>query len=186
MNILLIQTDQQRRDGLGIYGNSVVRTPAIDQLARDGVVFDHCYTPIPLCAPARASLLTGKRPLRHGILFNLESGSVAGRDFQGTHATLAELLAKHGYRSTLCGKWHVSTNLTPAQCGFDGVFYPGYGYPDQHPHYQAHLRKLGAAFNLREQIYSRRPDGSNKILMAAIQEGPEEASEPYYLADQAI
>ena len=186
MNILLIQADQQRRDSLGIYGGEIAKTPAIDELAREGVVFDHAFTPTPLCGPARASLLTGKRPASHGIVFNSESGCAVGRDFVGSHATLAELLAGRGYRSTQCGKWHVGTDLTPAQCGFDGVFYPGYGYPDQHPHYLAYLEKLGTAFELQEHIYSRRPDGSDKYVLAAIQQGPEEAAVPHYLVSQTI
>ena len=186
MNILLIQADQLRRDMLGIYGSPVVKTPAIDALARDGVVFDYAFTPCPLCAPSRASLITGKRPLKHGILVNSESGLAAGKDFSGKHTTTAELLAARGYHSTLCGKWHVGTNLSPQNCGFEGVYYPGYGYPDQHPHYLEYLKKLGTTFKLRDQIYSRRPDGSPKHCMAAIQEGPEEASVPHYLTNQAI
>ena len=75
MNFLLIQTDQQRRDSLGFYGNPVVRTPYLDGLAREGVVFDHAFTPVPICAPSRASLVTGLRPVHHGILRNPESGS---------------------------------------------------------------------------------------------------------------
>lgn len=186
MNILLIQADQLRRDMLGAYGNPVVRTPAIDSLARDGVVFDYAFTPCPLCAPARASLVTGKRPLRHGILANPESGLAAGKDFAGKQATVAQLLSTRGYRSTLCGKWHVGTETTPADCGFEGVFYPGYGYPDQHPHYQEYLKNLGVEFRLRDQIWSRRPDGSPKYCLAAIQDGPEEATVPHYLTTQAI
>ncbi|MDO8684086.1 MAG: sulfatase-like hydrolase/transferase [Armatimonadota bacterium] len=186
MNILLIQADQLRRDMLGVYGNKTARTPAIDRLASEGVVFDYAFTPTPICAPARASLITGKRPLNHGILVNCESGLAAGKDFTGNQATVAQLLSERGYRSTLCGKWHVGTDLTPQDCGFEGVFYPRYGYPDQHPHYQAYLKKLGVEFKLRDQMWSRRPDGSPKYCMSAVQDGPEEATVPYYLTTQAI
>jgi arylsulfatase A-like enzyme len=186
MNFLLIQTDQQRRDGLGLYGNDVVRTPAADQLGAEGVTFDHAFTTTPICAAARASLITGKRPGHHGILFNKESGSVAGRDFVGEHATLAEELAAKGYRSTLCGKWHVGTELAPSQCGFEGVFHPGYGYPAEHPHYLEYLSKLGTDFSLREEFHAKRPDGSQGPLLAAVQQGPEEASVPHYVVDMAI
>ena len=186
MNVLLIQADQQRRDSLGTYGNTVAKTPHVDALAREGMVFDYAFTPIPLCGPSRASLITGKRPVNHGILVNPESGSVAGRDFGHEHATLAQLLAARDYRSVLCGKWHVGMELAPAQCGFEGVFYPGYGYPNRHPHYLAHLEKLGTRFALREEMYSRSPDGSDKTLLSAVLDGPEEASIPHYLVDQAI
>jgi len=186
MNVLLIQTDQQRRDALGIYGNNVVKTPNIDQLAEEGVVFDYAFTPTPICGPSRASLITGLRPTRHGILFNSESGSVAGRDFIGTYLTLAEYLTERNYRSVICGKWHVGTNLSPIECDFEGVFYPGYGYPKNHPHYLDYLKKLGRTFKLRDESYTQAPDGSDKILMAAVQEGPPEVSIPHYLVDQAI
>ena len=52
-NILLIMCDQLRASALGCYGNSVVKTPWIDSLARDGVVFDRAYTQTPVCVPAR-------------------------------------------------------------------------------------------------------------------------------------
>jgi len=186
MNILLIQADQQRRDHIGVYGNGVVRTPAVDRLAGEGVVFDHAFTPCPLCAPARASLLTGKRPMKHGILFNVESGSVAGRDFAGAHATLGDLVTGRGHRAIHCGKWHVGTSLSPAECGFEGIYYPGYGYPDKHPHYRAYLEGMGAEFRLKDEVYSRRPDGSDKYCLSAILDAPEEAAEPCYLVTQAI
>ena len=185
MNILLIQADQQRRDSLGCYGNRVARTPHVDRLAREGCTFDEAFTPIPICAPARASLITGKRPVHHGILRNPESGEIGGRDFVGEHRTVAEIVNRLGYRSTLCGKWHVGTRLTPAECGFEGVHYPGYGYPAEHRHYVEYLRGLGCAFRLRDEVHGRRPDGSRGPLLAAVQEGPVEASVPYYVAEQA-
>ncbi len=186
MNFLVIQTDQQRRDCLGLYGNALVRTPTVDALAREGVAFDYAFTPTPICAPARASLITGKRPCHHGILFNRESGTVAGHDFRGKHETLAGILAEGGYRSTLCGKWHVGSEMPPSECGFLGVFYPGYGYPSEHAHYLAYLEKLGTGFTLRDEFHSRMPNGSDGTLLAAVQEGPEEASVPCYIVEQAI
>jgi arylsulfatase A-like enzyme len=186
VNFIVIQTDQQRRDFLGIYGDPVVSTPAVDALGREGVVFDRAFTPCPVCGPARASLVTGKRPVHHGILFNKESGSVAGRDFVGEHAFLGELLAARGYRPTLCGKWHVGTELPPSACGFEGVFHPGYGYPERHPDYLDYLRRLGTDFRLGQRVFARRPEGARGPLLAAVQEGPEEASVPHYLVEGAI
>lgn len=185
MNFLIIQTDQERRDMGSVYGGPA-RTPALERLASEGVVFDYAFTPIPICGPARASLITGLRPGRHGILFNKECGTVAGRDFVDRPATLAEILARRGYRSTLCGKWHVGTELTPADCGFEGVLHPGYGYPSEHPDYLAYLRRLGAEFRLQEEFYGRMPDGSRGPLLCAVQDGPDRVGVPFYLADQAV
>jgi arylsulfatase A-like enzyme len=124
--------------------------------------------------------------VHHGILRNSESGSVGGRDFDGRHATVAELLGEKEYRSTLCGKWHVGTELEPSACGFEGVFYPGYGYPDEHAHYLEYLKGLGCEFELAKKFYGRYPDGSPGPLLSAVQRGPDEASIPHYIGNQAI
>ncbi|MDG2339634.1 MAG: sulfatase-like hydrolase/transferase, partial [Paracoccaceae bacterium] len=59
-NVIVIMTDELRRDSLGCYGNNIVQTPNIDALARSGTRFDNAYTPSPICVPARASIATGK------------------------------------------------------------------------------------------------------------------------------
>ncbi len=97
INVLVLQSDQERPDLCGLCGGPA-RAPALQRLAAQGVLFDCAFTPIPICAPARAALITGLRPGRHELLFNKESGSVAGRDFTARPATLAELLAPRGYR----------------------------------------------------------------------------------------
>ena len=64
------------------------------------------------------------------------------------------------------------TALTPADCGFEGVYYPGYGYPEAHPHYIEYLRRLGlAGFVLREQRYSGGSGAGTGPLLTAVQEG---------------
>jgi hypothetical protein len=67
-NILLITTDQQRFDGLGINGNAVLRTPNLDHLAARGVNFTRAYTTCPSCIAARRSILTGQFPVTHGLV----------------------------------------------------------------------------------------------------------------------
>ena len=117
MNIILIHTDQQRRDSLPCYGNTLVRTPNIDRLAERGTVFSNAFTTTPICGPARASILTGKFPLRHGIVRNPESGSVAGRDFTGEHVLFNQVLSEKGYVCHHVGKWHVGRSMTPENAG---------------------------------------------------------------------
>ncbi|NOY09682.1 MAG: sulfatase-like hydrolase/transferase [Spirochaetes bacterium] len=66
-NILFIITDQQRRDSLGCYGADWVKTPNLDGLARDGMMFKNCYANNPVCTPSRASIFTGKPVTSHGV-----------------------------------------------------------------------------------------------------------------------
>ena len=69
-NILLFITDQQRADHTGFGGNSVVRTPNLDALAARSRVFDRAYVANPICMPTRCSILTGRVPTAHGVIFN--------------------------------------------------------------------------------------------------------------------
>jgi arylsulfatase A-like enzyme len=156
------------------------------------MVFDNAFTPVPLCGPARASLLTGKRPIHHGILFNKESGCAAGRDFFEPQTGYAGLLADRGYRCTHVGKWHIGTKIGPADYGLEGVFYPGYGNPafgsgKLHPHYRAYIEKLDmTGLDLRDALYGAGNSRQPGALLAAIHDGGERASLPYYLAEQTI
>ena len=101
-NILLILTDQQRRDSLGCCGNPHIRTPNLDALARDGVCFDNHYVTNVVCMPSRASLFTGRYPNRHRVNTN-------GCSLPLSEATLAEILRQSGYRTAAAGKMHLSS-----------------------------------------------------------------------------
>ena len=83
----------------GAYGHPVVRTPALDRLAREGVAFDAAYTPYPLCSPARAALVTGRYASDLGCWDN---ASVLHAD----EPTVAHLLTNAGYECVLSGKMH--------------------------------------------------------------------------------
>jgi len=69
-HILFIYADQHRYDCMGNSGHPLVRTPHLDLLARDGVSFSNAFTPIPICVPARCSLLSGQWPSQHSVVFN--------------------------------------------------------------------------------------------------------------------
>ena len=69
-NILYIVSDQQRYDTLACNGNPLIRSPNLDRLAADGVRFSNAYTVCATSSPARASMLTGMYPHRHGMLNN--------------------------------------------------------------------------------------------------------------------
>ena len=98
-NILFVQTDQLTIDVLGAYHRPLAITPAIDRLAADGVVFDTFYCNVPLCAPSRASMMTGMLGSRIGAFDN-------GTELPASVPTYAHYLRQAGYYTSLCGKMH--------------------------------------------------------------------------------
>lgn len=100
-HILLITTEQQRYDALGINGHPVLRTPNLDMLAANGTNFSRCYVTCPVCIPARRSLLSGQHPVTHGL-----RGYQDGLDWDPPF-TLPGLLRDAGYQTQLVGKLHM-------------------------------------------------------------------------------
>jgi arylsulfatase A-like enzyme len=95
-NILLITADQWRGDSFGAAGHPVLRTPAIDALAAEGVCFLRHYAQAAPCSPGRASLYTGLYQMNHRVLRN-------GTPLDARHDNIAKALAREGYRPTLFG-----------------------------------------------------------------------------------
>ncbi len=100
-NLLLITTDQQRWDSLSLHGTPGYRTPNLDRLAREGVIFSRSYCPAPVCTPARVSILTGQYPTRHGAY---EIGMEPVPALEGP--TIGSALTDAGYATALIGKTH--------------------------------------------------------------------------------
>jgi arylsulfatase A-like enzyme len=98
-NILLLMTDQHRGDTLGCAGHPCVQTPNLDRLAREGVRFRCAYSSTPSCTPARAGLLTGLSPWRHGMLGYHRVAPRYPRE-------MPRLLAEAGYYTAGIGKMH--------------------------------------------------------------------------------
>lgn len=117
-NYLLLFTDQQRYDTLGVNGAETCRTPVLDALAAEGANFSHAFTPAGLCTPARASLLTGSYPHKHRLLNNLHEEDAIHRDLPEGTVTFSQLLNDHGYRLGYLGKWHTGTAKGPLDWGF--------------------------------------------------------------------
>ena len=186
-NILFLLTDQHRVDTLGCYGNTRISTPALDRLAATGTRFDRWYTPTAICTPARASLLTGQAPFRHRLLANYERNVGYLEDLREGQFTFAQALQEEGYRTGLVGKWHVGTNKTAADYGFEGPTLPGWHNPVDSPDYLAYLAQNGyPPYEIHDRIRGVLPNGSPGNLLAARLNQPEEATFEYYLAERAI
>jgi len=98
-NVLIIMTDQHRRNYMGAAGNPIVPTPNIDRIASRGVRFTNAICPYPVCAASRASLLTGLYPHTTGVINNTDL-------LNCRTPTVADHFAKRGYHTGLIGKMH--------------------------------------------------------------------------------
>lgn len=118
-NIILIMTDDQGYGDLSIHGNDSVSTPVLDRLAKEGVQFDRFYVS-PLCAPTRASLLTGRYHMRTGTSWVTHRKEV----MRAEETTIAEVFKNAGYTTGIFGKWHNGEQYpnTPQGQGFDEFY----------------------------------------------------------------
>lgn len=118
-NVLLIMTDDQGYGDIQSHGNPFVQTPHQDQLAASGARFEHFFVS-PVCAPTRASLLTGRYHLRTGV-----SGVTRGyENIRSEEITIAEVFKEAGYRTGCFGKWHNGRHMPmhPNGQGFETFF----------------------------------------------------------------
>ena len=104
-NVLFIITDQHRADHTGFMGNTVVRTPHLDRLAASGMVFDNAWVSNPVCMPNRSTIMTGRMPSAHGVIFN-------DRSLDWGANTFVRRLRKSGYRTGLIGKSHLQHGMS--------------------------------------------------------------------------
>ena len=138
-NVVLIITDDQGWGDLGCHGNERILTPHLNRLAADGVEMTRFYVS-PVCAPTRASLLTGRYNYRTGVVDTYRGRAMMHAD----EVTLAEMLAAGGYRTGIFGKWHLGDNYPLRACdqGFaESLVHGGGGIvqaadPPQGNHYQ--------------------------------------------------
>jgi len=107
-NLLFIMTDQQRYDALSLAGNSVLQTPNLDRLGKQGAYFKNAYTPCAVCAPARSSILTGHSVENTGMRTNSKAYYHEEEGLM-TMPTFDEILSENGYHCEYYGKWHSQT-----------------------------------------------------------------------------
>jgi len=107
-NILFVFTDDHAAHAISAYGSKINKTPHMDRLAKEGMLFRKCYVSNSICGPSRAVILTGKHSHLNGFFRN-------GITFNGAQQTFPKLLCKAGYTTAVIGKWHLRSTPT----GFD-------------------------------------------------------------------
>ncbi|MCA9120788.1 MAG: sulfatase-like hydrolase/transferase [Planctomycetaceae bacterium] len=152
-NILLIVSDDQGYNDLGILGNGII-TPALDRLAREGTRLTNFYVAWPACTPSRAGLLTGRYPQRNGIYdmirneapdyghrysaaeYDVTFERIGGMDER--EVIIPRMLKSIGYKSGIYGKWDLGTlkRYLPTSRGFDDF----YGFVNTGIDYYTHER----------------------------------------------
>lgn len=156
-NILFLMSDEHRADVSGYEGNTVVRTPNLDQLAESGVVFTNAYTPSPVCIPARQCMMAGQLPKTCGC-------EVFGEDLPANYMTFARKFGEYAYETVVCGKLH-HTGQDPMQgwnrrIGMDDMITPEYVAPKQQEEFDKYLRPQ--EFNWGDRAKTIRRAGAGK------------------------
>ncbi|KPP65597.1 steryl-sulfatase-like [Scleropages formosus] len=139
-NFVFFVIDDLGIGDLGCFGNTTMRTPAMDKLAAEGVKLTQHIAAAPLCTPSRAAFLTGRYPIRSGMAGRTILGvfiiAASSGGLPTEEVTFAKLAKQHGYSTALIGKWHLGLNCErnddlchhPHSHGFDHF----YGIPITH------------------------------------------------------
>jgi len=128
-NVVILFADDLGYGDLGCQGHSEFKTPALDQMAAEGVRLTDFYVPVPYCAPSRGTIMTGRYPWRHGVIRNpCPDAGINDVGIPASEITLGEALQEAGYATCCIGKWHLGhqPHFYPCRNGFDeylGILY---------------------------------------------------------------
>lgn len=151
-NILYIFTDQQTANAMSCAGNTDLKTPHMDRLAREGIRFDNAYCAFPLSTPSRACMLTGATPNQLDIKSN-----VLELKAPYNNQTLGNLLGKNGYDCAYAGKWHIPEASIPDE---------KFGFKKLHEH-----NDIGLAESCVKYL-SERPKNDKPFFLVASLDNP--------------
>lgn len=121
-NIIIIFTDDQGYQDVGVFGSPDIQTPNLNKMAKEGVQFTNFYVAQPVCSASRAAILTGCYSNRIGINGALDHTSNIG--LNPSEVTIAEVVKPLGYKTSIIGKWHLGHHdaFLPTKHGFDEFF----------------------------------------------------------------
>ncbi len=111
-NIIFVLADDHRYDAMGFMGHPFLKTPNMDRMAREGIVFKNAYVTTSLCSPSRASILSGLYAHNHGVVDNYHSVDENLKFFPS-------YLKDNGYETAFIGKWHMGGEDDSPREGFD-------------------------------------------------------------------
>nr|AUN35929.1 choline-sulfatase [uncultured bacterium] len=185
-NILHIMTDQQQ--WATIAGRSQCRTPNLNRLAQQGMLFERSYTPSAVCCPARAMILSGAYHWHNGVYNQIHSNPSVHRDMNPDVVLYSQRLRDAGYHLGYIGKWHASYKRQPLDFGYHEVAAVAGCDPDilkglnMNPD---NVRRPSGQLRTVPERSMKWP-GSEPFTMWGYREGPEEVSQEHYLADLTI
>jgi len=167
-NIILVMADDQGWGDIGYNGHAFVQTPELDDMAKTGLVFDRFYAAAPVCSPTRASVMTGRNPIRAKVPNH-------GRYMRPHEQTIAETLKASGYATSIFGKLHLgsgqpNTPCNPGGMGFDD-WVIGLNFFDNDPYLSRngkieHFKGKGSVVMMDEAIaYLKNKNGDRPIFM---------------------
>lgn len=148
LNYVYIFCDELRTDVLSCYNHGSIKTPNIDKIAEEGMLFDQCYCNSPVCVPSRFSILSGQYPEKTGVYHN--EAAYPSFHLKKEWETFPEIIAKHGYVTASFGKTHIPQTENP-------VF--------QFNNEAGGEADLGVKFDELKNVF--RPKGSFKSILAA-------------------
>ena len=199
-NIVLIIADHVAFAGHYGVDRYAYRWPGLDSLAKQGAWFNNAYAITPVCTPSRASLLTGKRPDKHGMRWNCEYPIPYNRkEFRDDEVLYCQALANAGYSNHYVGKWHCGTRHGPEHYGLQGWSLPEYGNVYACDAYKDYLKRIGEPQpGCRIEHHLLRPElNGTDVLMepdepwdfmdgAGVLSGPVDVHEQNFVANMAV
>lgn len=179
-NILWITTEGVPLKVFGCYGSQLIKTPNIDRIAQEGMRFENSFVTNALCAPSRATLLTGKYSHENGMLGNPENYKCKGCSmFDPAQESITAILKREGYQTGMVGKWHLPVN--PGDLGIDYFVYKeGAGGPYYNPN--GYLRNTSLGSKTIEQKSYPGYITDNEINFVI--EGIEKFDQPFFMMYQ--